>query len=108
MSEYPMFWRWDKLLFLSALCTLVVLPAPAQVRDTASIFGAVTDAQGAFVPSAKVSITNVATGFSRSSSTDTSGGFVFTLLPVGAYILTVEQSGFRKSERKDILLQANE
>lgn len=98
---------WDKLLLLSVLFTLVVR-APAQVRDTASIFGTVTDAQGAVVPTAKVSIANPATGLTRSATTDTSGGFVFSLLPVGTYSLIVEQSGFHKYERQNILLRTNE
>jgi hypothetical protein len=33
---------------------------------------------------------------------------VFTLLPVGSYNLTVENAGFRKYERRGLLLQANE
>jgi hypothetical protein len=80
----------------------------AQVRDTASIFGTVTDAQAAVVPGAQVVVTNIATGFSRNGTSDQSGGFVFNLLPVGTYSLTVEQTGFRKYDRRGILLQANE
>ena len=82
--------------------------ALAQVRDTASLFGTISDPQGAVVTSAKVTIANTSTGFSRASVTDTSGGFVFTLLPVGEYNLTVEQPGFRKYEQQKILLRANE
>jgi hypothetical protein len=107
-AKYPMSGLRDKLhLFLPVLLTVVVM-VPAQVRDTASMFGTVTDAQAAVVTSAKVGITNVATGLSRSVITDTSGGFVFPLLPVGTYNLSVEQPGFRKYERRGILLQANE
>ena len=79
-----------------------------QVRDTASLFGTVTDAQAAVVPGASVTIVNTATGLTRTAIADTSGGYVFTLLPVGSYNLTVEQPGFRKYERPNILLQANE
>ena len=57
---------------------------------------------------ARITITNAATSVSRSVVTDNSGGFVFSLLPVGAYNLTIEQAGFRKYERRNILLQANE
>ena len=87
---------------------LTALPAAAQVRDTASLFGTVTDAQGAVVPGARITINNAATGVSRSVVTDSSGGYVFSLLPVGSYNLTIEQTGFRKYERRNILLQANE
>src|SRR5215468_11214893 len=89
---------------------LLVRPerAFAQARDTASLFGSITDAQGAVVPSAHVSVVNTATGLSRTALTDSSGGFNFPLLPVGSYNLSVEQTGFRKYERRNILLQANE
>ncbi|MEJ7608046.1 MAG: carboxypeptidase-like regulatory domain-containing protein [Bryobacteraceae bacterium] len=78
-----------------------------QARDTASLFGTVSDAQAALVPGAQVAVTNTATGLSRTALTDSSGAFVFSLLPVGSYSLSVEQAGFRKYERRGIVLQAN-
>ncbi|MBI2685756.1 MAG: carboxypeptidase regulatory-like domain-containing protein [Acidobacteria bacterium] len=79
-----------------------------QARDTASLYGSVTDSQGGAVPGAKITVVNVATGLSRTASTDPSGGYVVPLLPVGTYTLTVELTGFRKNEKRNILLQANE
>jgi len=79
-----------------------------QARDTASMYGTVTDAQSAMVPEARVTITNTATGQTRTVDTDSTGGYVFPLLPVGTYSLTVEKAGFRKYERRSVLLQANE
>ncbi len=96
-------WLGSSLVFLS-LCGA----AMAQVRDTASVFGTVTDAQAALVPGAKIVISNSATGATRSATTDASGAYVFALLPVGIYNFTVEQSGFRKYERRSVQLQANE
>ncbi|MGH9628668.1 MAG: carboxypeptidase regulatory-like domain-containing protein, partial [Bryobacteraceae bacterium] len=97
------------------LLCLVVLVAMAganltygQARDTGSVFGNITDAQAAVVPGALVTLTNTGTGAARKAAADTSGGFVFTLLPVGSYGLTVEHPGFRKYERRGIVLQANE
>ena len=97
-------------LFTCLLFLLSVLPQAAfgQARDTASLFGSVTDAQAAVIPGARVTVNNEATGLSRSTLTDGSGGFVFALLPVGSYGVSVEQAGFRKYERRNILLQANE
>src|SRR5688572_28659164 len=79
-----------------------------QVRDTASMLGTITDAQAAIIPGASVIATNAATGQTRTALSDDSGRYVFSLLPVGSYTLTVEQPGFRKYERRNILLQANE
>jgi hypothetical protein len=80
----------------------------AQVRDTASITGSVSDSQGAMVANATVTLTSAGTAQSRTGHTDASGGYSFPLLPVGAYSLTVEQPGFRKYDRHGIVIQANE
>src|ERR1041385_1383664 len=98
------------LLFFFCVSFLMIRPGPAfsQARDTASLFGTITDAQGAAVPGARLTVINTATSQSRNTTTDGVGGFTFPLLPVGTYTLTVEQTGFRKYERKGILLQANE
>src|SRR5213593_1348494 len=98
------------VLSVCFLTFLGVLPDAAlgQARDTASLFGTVSDAQGATIPNAKVTITSSATGLPRTAATDASGGFVFSLLPVGTYTLSVEQTGFRKYEQRNIVLQANE
>ncbi len=61
------------------------------------ISGTVTDAQGAAVPGATVTIINEATGIPRSLTTDGSGYFVADDLPVGKYTVTVEAKGFKKT-----------
>src|SRR5207237_633661 len=91
-----------------AVTSIAPMSLTAQVRDTASLFGTVTDTQGAVVPGARVTITNAATGLTRSATSEDTGAFLFSLLPVGSYNLTVEQTGFRRVERQGIVLQANE
>src|SRR5437867_4277716 len=95
-------------LFLLLCAFLLPAVASSQVRDTASLFGTVTDAQAAVIPGATVTVTSTATGLTRTALADASGGYVFALLPVGSYNVTVEQPGFRKYERRGVLLQANE
>src|ERR1044071_9926971 len=73
---------------------------------TGSMLGTVTDASGASVPSAKVTITEVNTGISRSMDTNASGYFSFPTLEPGVYRVTIEKSGFRKEvkERAELLV----
>jgi hypothetical protein len=73
----------------------------------ATLLGAVTDASGAVVPNAKVTITEVNTGISRSGQTNESGNYTFPDLPPGQYSVTVETAGFKKETRRDIALQVN-
>src|SRR5947207_14205644 len=78
------------LLFIAG----VILAFAAE--PTGTITGIVTDPNGGSVAGAKVTVTALNTGLSRSATTANDGGFVFPLLPVGAYSVTVEVSGFRR------------
>ena len=67
----------------------------AQGGATGAIEGVVEDASGAVVANAKIRVTNEATGeVLRQVTTDPSGSFIATLLPVGAYRLEVSAAGF--------------
>jgi hypothetical protein len=49
------------------------------------MFGAVSDSQGALIPGATVTLTSASTQQLRSTKTSESGGYLFSLLPVGAH-----------------------
>src|SRR3954453_6901292 len=86
------------------VCTLVC----AQTRDTAALVGDIVDTQGASIVGATVTLTNVQTGQTRTTNSDSSGRYQFNLLPVGAYQLMAEQPSFRRYERRGIAVRANE
>jgi hypothetical protein len=89
---------------LSGLFFLATL-AFAQVIITSSIVGTVTDPNGAMVPTAKVTLTNVDTGVHWSAATDTTGNFQFANLIAGHYTVQVEQAGFAQTVSTPIALQ---
>ncbi|MGC2555610.1 MAG: carboxypeptidase-like regulatory domain-containing protein, partial [Candidatus Sulfotelmatobacter sp.] len=60
---------------------------------TTSLRGTVSDAKGLVVAGAEVTLSNAATGFSRSTKTDGQGTYRFLELPPSAYVLTVEAAG---------------
>jgi len=94
--------RRKQQLVLVLLLLVISVPALAQ-RYTATLRGTVTDATGAVLPGATVTITGTETGLSRVAYTNPSGNFTFDL-PVGAYQLTVELEGFKKAVVSDIEL----
>jgi outer membrane receptor protein involved in Fe transport len=71
----------------------------------ASLNGTITDASGAAMPNAKVTVTNTATGLTRNTQTSDIGLYRFTGLPVGSYDLTVDAQGFKTAKRTDVPLQ---
>src|SRR5216684_625178 len=82
---------------LSALLCLIPVHLCAQAT-TAKVVGTVTDPSGAAIPSATVTARNAQTNQSRATKTNEVGNYEFSFMPVGAYTLTVESSGFQKAE----------
>ena len=75
--------------------------------STTSLRGTVTDASGAAVAAAKVTLTSPDRGIERTTTTGAVGGYEFLQLLPGTYQLTVEMAGFRKFEQKGIQLLIN-
>src|SRR5712672_4224552 len=83
-------------LIFAALLMLAAAPARAQTfRGT--ILGVVSDATGAAVPGATVTVRNVDTGLLRTTETQADGSYRVPELPIGTYDVTVEKSGFQTS-----------
>src|ERR1700752_174260 len=75
------------------LILVLFITAPAQ--STATLSGRVVDQNGASIIGAKVSVTNEATGASRSGETDRDGNYVIAALTVGSYRMDVQATGFQ-------------
>jgi hypothetical protein len=74
----------------------------AQGETTSAILGQVTDASGAAIPGATVSITNRETGMRRSLNTDEEGRFNFPQLTPGTYSVRVEAAGFDPQQNNNV------
>jgi hypothetical protein len=62
-----------------------------------TILGTVTDAQGAVVAGAKVTVKNVGTGLERTTETSADGSYALPELPIGTYTVTITLTGFQTS-----------
>src|SRR5438552_15908510 len=90
--------------FMIAFMLLLAATAHAQT-PTGTILGSVKDAQGAVVPGATVTATNLGTQFSRNTVTDSAGEYALRLLPVGNYKLEVSIPGFKTFTQTGIQLE---
>jgi hypothetical protein len=92
-------------LLLTAHCSLLTVSAQSA---SATLSGTVTDANGALVPGAKVTVTNPGTGLQRQATTNEHGSFTVPLLPPSTYTVSVESQGFAPAEVKDVVLNVGD
>ncbi len=77
-------------------------------QGSVTIFGTVTDPSGAAVPGVSITVTNRATGASRTVATGATGGYVVSQLPVGTYTLKAEAQGFKAYQQDNIQTRVDE
>ena len=94
----------DRLHRLLALCSLLVSSLFTFGQGLGSIVGNVSDPTGAVVAGARVNATESGTGVSRTTKTDSQGGFVLATLRPADYVVSVEAPSFRKFTQRVTLL----
>ncbi|HEY3841052.1 MAG TPA: carboxypeptidase-like regulatory domain-containing protein, partial [Bryobacteraceae bacterium] len=96
-GRYP---RISKTIFSSLIaCCALLLPllvTPAlRAQENATINGLVTDASGAVVANASLTLTNTATGVERKETSNSVGAYRFGNVGIGTYTLTAIAPGFQ-------------
>lgn len=94
------------LLFVLALFAASANGWAQQVYG--GIFGTVTDASGAGVPNAKVTITDQGKGTKYEITTNDTGNYTKGQLIPGTYTVEVEGTGFRKAISRDIVVNVDQ
>jgi hypothetical protein len=72
-----------------------------------SILGTITDPQGAAVANAKVTVTNQRKGTTDQVTTNADGNYSVTHLVPDLYTVSAEGQGFKVSQQKDVIVQAD-
>ncbi|HTC49125.1 MAG TPA: carboxypeptidase-like regulatory domain-containing protein [Candidatus Aquilonibacter sp.] len=94
-----------RVIALSVAVLLVPSVLLLAQTATTSLHGTVYDAKGAVVAGAMVTIVNPATGFSRTTKSDSQGSYQFLELPPAKYDLTVNSQGFATMKQSGLELQ---
>jgi hypothetical protein len=94
-----------RLRFL--LPALLVWSAFGQSSPTTSLSGTVSDPTGAVVPNAALELTNAGTHWTRKTTSDTEGRFLFTLVPPGIYDIRTNAAGFTPLRQEGLRLDAD-
>src|SRR5258708_22758575 len=79
-----------------AICFSLSLPGlwAQSAGSGGTVYGTVTDATGAIVPNAPVTIANPVSGYTRTTTSDGQRRYQFTNLPLNPYHLFVNVNGF--------------
>ena len=95
------------LILFVALILIASISLPAQ-STYGTVDGTVTDASGAIVPGAQVTLTNSGTGEKRSEETSAQGLYQFVNVVPGQYVLEVEKTGFKHFTRANVVVQVQQ
>jgi hypothetical protein len=97
--------RWLASFAVLIVCVVLTSWVCAYAQTVgATLSGTLADSSGSVIPSAQVSIQNVATGVSRDVTSDHAGYYAAPNLLPGTYTITITAPGFKTEVRSDITL----
>src|SRR3954466_8338517 len=92
-------------VLIGLLIALSVTSVSSAQQGTTELRGRVVDTQGAVLPGVSVVVRNQATGMVRETVSGSDGAFIASGIVPGTYEVTAELQGFKKFNRKDLLLE---
>src|SRR5579872_7201652 len=95
------------VLLAALFCLFTIAPKAtlAQSSSTGTVSGTVTDNTGAVVPDAAVTLTDKATGNSRTATSTSSGQYIFAYVVPGTYDVKVTKQGFQTTVVSNQIVQ---
>ncbi|HLJ16158.1 MAG TPA: TonB-dependent receptor [Bryobacteraceae bacterium] len=92
--------------FGAILIAVIALPAlRVCAQDVGEITGSVTDATGAIINGAVITVTNTATNQARTAASNDTGNYSVPYLSPGIYDIRIEHPGFKVATRKGVEIQ---
>jgi hypothetical protein len=103
MMIFHIFKGMERTTFLLVIALMLSIAAFGQ-SNTGTITGQVQDTNGAVVPNATVTVTNLGTNESRTVQSNDQGFYEAASLPTGLYKVAATASGFQEASVTDIRL----
>ena len=106
----------QKSIHIAALLTMLTIllsagllssSAFAQSGPAGALSGIVQDPNGAHLPGVSVTVRSIATGATRTATTDNEGRWTIPGLAVGTYQVTYELTGFKRLVREKMTVEAS-
>src|SRR5690242_9971103 len=97
---------WMRQAIVVTVVSLGLVSLHAQV-DTGTIVGTITDPSGAVVSGAKVTLTNLGTNATLSTTAGSDGNYTFTPVRVGSYKIDVSAPGFQTTSQRPIAVDVS-
>ena len=96
------------VVFVAAILVLAASGAAWSQSVQGVITGTISDPSGAVVPNATVTLTNVGTNASQSTTTSNDGSYRFSLVPPGAYTVEIKAANFAVVRASGIVVEASQ
>jgi hypothetical protein len=96
--------RLRGLLQTGLVFVVLLIGATSALGQSSSLSGTVLDPQGNAIAGATITVTNVATGATRATTTSKDGAYQIPQLAPGAYKVRAEASGFKAIITQDVQL----
>lgn len=98
-----------RVILAFLLCPFLLGGCPSFAQSIfATLTGVVSDPTGSVVPNAKITLKDAESGSTRDTTSNGEGYYTFASVPVGSYNLTVDVTGFKKYQARDIHLGGGE
>ncbi|MGA8529074.1 MAG: carboxypeptidase-like regulatory domain-containing protein, partial [Acidobacteriaceae bacterium] len=97
-----------RFVWFVALAALLVFAPGLRAQENATINGTVTDASGAVVANARLTLTNTATSVVRAEVSNSVGAYRFGNVGIGTYDLTATAPGFQTFTKTGIVVNVSQ
>jgi hypothetical protein len=100
--------RVGRYVQLSIFALACGTSAYAQLANTTSLVGTVTDSAGAAMASASIKAVNVATQDTYTATTNAEGNYTISFIKIGNYSITATQAGFQTVTKNGVAVDYNQ